>query len=201
MKQIKECVVYKIENIINGRFYIGVTTRYKQRMQEHKYTPPVKMIADTKEYDFDNFFNKEIIFQGTEEECYKLSNEQVITIRNRAKDTDDTLVKIAKDYDVSAHTIGDIINNLYYKDVSGPIVGKDYIKDRSTKKKLTDSQVKEILDRGHKTKQAYCDIAKDYPVVAVTISQVIRGVANAYNHIVGMRLGIDYQIRGEGSAS
>lgn len=76
-KQTLECVVYKITNIINSREYIGVSSKFKKRINAHKNTPPPKMIPDVKDFDFEGFFDIEIIFQGTEDECYTLEEKLV----------------------------------------------------------------------------------------------------------------------------
>lgn len=72
MKQTEECVVYKITNKINNRIYIGVTVNFTRRMQEHKRCPNKKMLKDNY-----SDMTQEIIFQGTEDDCYKKEIELI----------------------------------------------------------------------------------------------------------------------------
>lgn len=303
-KQEKECVVYRVTNLINGKEYIGVSTNFIRRMTEHKRIPPVKMIIDIKYYDN---FDKEIIFQGNKEECFnkeieliakekpyynsspggeggnglfgediwnskltkeevmeirflykyvddytqqyigdlysisregirdivlgkiwkeaggpisiasedffgennpmsKLTDETIKIIRIRARDTDDLLTDIGKDYpQVSEKNISRIVKGDRWKNAPGPIEGKDYIKNRKTgpkagqRRKLTEEQVIELRIRGRDTKDSYVKISNDYPVSNTLISQIIRNVSNAYKNLPGPILGKDYKKRGQGS--
>lgn len=83
--QIEECVVYKITNLVNSREYIGVSTRFLIRMQQHGREPNKKIQADIDKFNlsFEDNFDKEIIFQGTKEECYLMEEKMVPKDKNK----------------------------------------------------------------------------------------------------------------------
>ena len=47
MSRVKICCVYKIENIENGKFYIGGTTNYFHRRSQHLYNLRISSYANT----------------------------------------------------------------------------------------------------------------------------------------------------------
>ena len=65
---MKQCGVYKIENLVNGDMYVGSTSRLDKRFDEHKANlirhkhPSIFLQHAWNEYDEDNFIFKILLY-------------------------------------------------------------------------------------------------------------------------------------------
>ena len=119
-------------------------------------------------------------FQGEKHPRAKLSNEEVIYIRQRYKDGE-TIKEIYQDYQTlyaNIDTFRRIILGQTYKNV-GNIPNKNEI--RFTNAKLTADQVKEIRRRYKEEKISYAKLGTEYGVTSGAIASIIQ--RKTYRHI------------------
>lgn len=164
------CGIYKIENKINHKVYIGQSVNIEKRWRDHRYRSQTgdgeafecalykEMYGHLTDFDFsileecprDMLDIQEIGWihkydstdswkgynrspggqdEGRQGVYQKLSKEKVLEIIDRLKNTNDSQVKIAKDYFVDQSIISLINNGSYYVERAEtfPIRNKHYI--------------------------------------------------------------------------
>ena len=102
----------------------------------------------------------------------KLSEEQVVSIRERYAETTDTQVEIADDYGIAQTNVQVIVTGETWKDAGGPIT-----EDASgRRRKLSEQEVLEIRERWYaSTSISQQDLAEEYDISQSKISHVVRG--------------------------
>lgn len=73
---LKPAFVYKTTNVINGKIYIGVRTLRNDSTDDKYLGSGVAIRKSIKKYGAENF-TREIIFEGSQRECYQLENDIV----------------------------------------------------------------------------------------------------------------------------
>ena len=203
MEEEREAVVYKITCKENGKFYIGVTVNFNNRMSYHKNNPPIKMREDVKKYGWDTF-EKIITYNGTENQCYieeiKIVDEKDINSYNtvpggmsgsgvkgiangNAKISDEDVRKVRYLWNIKAYSLKEL-GDMYNMDKSGIsllVLGKN--------RKEAGGIISEIQDKNgenyHSTKLTNNDIVKIRELGKLGKTQ--QTIAEYFNMIVGRR--------------
>lgn len=147
MEQDKKCVVYKLINTINNDFYIGVSTRYTQRMKEHKCSAKAKLKDAIEKFGWESF-ESIILFQNDDIDWCFTKEIELINELNPAYNTTagggstklreynlDLIKQIREETIDSADTFGVIAKNLKDKyninmsatNVGYILTGKSYV--------------------------------------------------------------------------
>lgn len=142
----KKAIVYKITCNENGRIYIGATTcGLSKRIGNHKYKPAKKMIPDIEKYGWKSF-SVEIIYEGSETECFGIKEPKYI-----------------KDL------------KPYYNTAEGGWGNNGLYGENNPAAKLTESEVLEIRYKYFDNEYTQVDLANKYNISQSVISAVIRG--------------------------
>ena len=143
-----EKYIYKIENKINGKVYIGQTNNLKRRLQEHRHDKrkhhPVHEAI--KKYGFENF---------------------IVTVLYHGENYNEEEKKYIKLYKSNNKKYG-------YNIVDG---GQDSSGENNPQSKLLQSEVNDIIDDLEKEILSIKDIAKKYNTTVKTVRNINAGIA------------------------
>lgn len=226
----KKAIIYKITCNENDRIYIGATTcGLSKRIGNHKYKPAKKMIPDIEKYGWKSF-STEIIYEGSEVECFgikepeyikelkpyyntaeggwghnglsgkdnaaaKLTESEVLEIRQYYSDNIFTQAELASKYKISQSVISNIIRGETWADIGGPIsknnIGRHTtVGDRSGRAKFSNEEVKEIREIFSEGGYNYTSLGKILECDGTSARKMILGIT--YEEANGPIKGIDY---------
>jgi len=80
---LKPAFIYKVTNLVNGKYYIGVRTLQFHKGDDLYLGSGIGIVRAVKEYGCENF-KREILFEGSKSDCFEL--EELIVDEDFVKD-------------------------------------------------------------------------------------------------------------------
>jgi hypothetical protein len=140
--------LYRITNLLTGKYYVGITKDYQKRLSEHRLSSSNKDLASDIEVYKWSSFESTILCIGTKE--YILYLEHTFLLKYMFRD------------------------GMYNKNSGGSSNGGTY-GEHHARAKLTELEVLEIRQEYAKGNSSYSYLSKLYGVTESTIGKIVRG--------------------------